>query len=333
MSSAPAPYAGHRPKQRSFADILGDEPEEPVHNRERSASPSKAGQGKNVQPMRIFDGSEEVEDVETPKGKPANKHIKPHPTKYNHFDFADGSDPSDAPNKGVDYDARARGKHDSQWSFDDFVTPAKPRAGKSMRSEDVHHWDTESQFQNDPSHRPSGKGRRDAETHFELQDDGERVGGQQRTGRPRGAMQNEGMGLYKNQLFDEVEPSTGRALGNITNVKDRGKDFDAHFTMTDASPAPVERNQHVPEARMKVVKMMDHNWEVYDESPQKENKPRPAPKQEGGGDSKIHIAGDGMGGRKGTDRNWLYGNDEEEQPAPKPTRKATANQKSSFWDF
>ncbi len=284
--------------------------------------------------MRLFDGSEDVEDVETPKGKPANKHIRPHPTKYNHFDFADGSDPGDAPNRGVDYDSRTKSKHDSQWSFDDFVTPAKPKAGKSMRSEDVHHWDTESQFQNDPSEHHVGKGRRDAETHFELQDDGERVGGQQRTGRPRGAMQNEGMGLYKNQLFDQVDPAPGpnRALGNITNVKDRSKDFDAHFTMTDNSPAPAERSQPVPETRKKVVKMMDHNWEVYDESPQKENKPRPAAKQEGS-DTKIHIAGDGMGGRKGTDRNWLYGNDEEDE-APKPTtRKAPAGQKSSFWDF
>lgn len=336
MSSAPAPYAGHRPKQRSFTDILGDEPEEAPesgHNRERSMSPSKAGQGKNVQPMRIFEGSEEVEEVETPKGKAADKYIKPHPTKYNHFDFADGSDPSDAPAKGVDLDSRPKSKHDSQWSFDDFVTPHKPTAGKAMRSQDVHHWGPESQFQDDPKEHRAGKGRRDAETHFELQDDGERVAGQERVGRPRGAMHNEGLGLYKNQLFDQSEPTPGpkRALGNITNVENRGKDFDSHFTMTD-SPVPAERNQHVPEGRMKAVKMMDHNWEVYDESPQKENKPRPAAKQDPS-DTKIHIAGDGMGGRKGTARNWLYGDDEEEE-APKPTRKApAAAQKSSFWDF
>ncbi|KAG8421296.1 hypothetical protein J3458_003186 [Metarhizium acridum] len=94
-----SPYAGHRKGQRSFADVLGDDPtgEHYGEHNHRSASPSKAGQGKNVQPMRIFEGQDHVEEEdETPKTT-KNKFIKPHPSRYSHFDFVDGSDPQDKP--------------------------------------------------------------------------------------------------------------------------------------------------------------------------------------------------------------------------------------------
>ncbi|TQV98443.1 NTF2-like protein [Cordyceps javanica] len=356
------PYAGHRPSQRSVIDIIGDEPEEGEsgHNRHRSVSPSKAGSHKNFQPSRIFDGKPEyVEEMETPKK--SDKFIKPHPTKYNHFDFVDGSDPRDAPARGVDLDNRPKSKHDSQWSFDDFVTPAKPTASKGMRSRDVQHWNPEMQFSADPEERhPTGKGRRDAETHFEIQDDGEKDARQERVGLPRGAMHNEGQSLYKNQLFDEVDPTPGpkRALNTVTNLKDRSKDFDPHFEMTDESPSQPPRTQHAPEGKVKMAKMMDHNWEVYEQSPLKENnRPRPAPAATGSGqkihiagdgmgsrkgathsdqDTKIHIAGDGMGGRKGTSRAWMTGgDDEEEQPKTQPRGRGTAAAKKTdgFWDF
>lgn len=363
LQNAPNPYAGHRPSQRSVIDIIGDEPEdgESGHSRHRSVSPSKAGSGKNYQPSRIFDGQQDVveEEVETPKR--GDKFIKPHPTKYNHFDFVDGSDPRDAPRRGVDHDQRPKSKHDSQWSFDDFVTPAKTTASKGMRSQNVQHWNPEDQFSNDPEEqRATGKGRRDAETHFELQDDGERDPRQERGGLPRGAMQNEGQSLYKDQLFDEVDPTPGpkRALNNITNLKDRSKDFNPHFEMTDESPSQPQRSQHAPEGKVKMAKMMDHNWEVYEQSPVKENRSRaaaPAAPSNGkihiAGDgmgsrkgathdeenTKIHIAGDGMGGRKGTSRSWMTGGDdeEEEQPkaAPRGRGSAAAQKTGGFWDF
>lgn len=44
---------------------------------------------------------------------------------------------------------------------------------------------------------------------------------------------------------------------------------------------------------------------------------------------KIAIAGDGMGGRKGTNRDWLYGEVDEK---PVPTRQK-ASAKEDFWDF
>lgn len=338
-SSVVNPYSGNRPQQRGFTDILGDDPEGAHYEDRHAMSPNKIGGGKNYQPMRIFDGQEDVAEEDTPKGRPASQYIKPNPRKYSHFDFADGSDPNDAPQAGVAFDKKPKSKHDSQWSFDDFVTPSKPQASKALRKQDVRHWDTDKEALGDETPAPApGKGRRDAETHFELQDDGERVSRPER-GRQKGSVHNEGLGLYKNNLFNQedaetADPEAQRALGNITNLKDRGKDFDAHWTMTDESPAhpQTQRPEPVPENRKKAVKMMDANWSSYDESPKQKENTRLSEAQ---GDTRIHIAGDGMGGKKGTNRNWLYGGDEDEEP-PKPTTTRRSNltsQQRSFWEF
>lgn len=337
-----SPYGGkHRRGERSFADVLGDDPSgehyEGGHNRHRSSSPSKGGQGKNVQPMRIFEGQEHVEEDEVPRTK--NNFIRPNPQKYNHFDFADGSDPQDRPKPGVALENRPKSKHDSQWDFQDFSTPSKPLPTKHYRAQDVRHWDTEaSNMEDSDPTQHARKGRRDAETHFELQDDGERLPHQDRANaRPRGSMQNENMGLYKNKLFDRelAAPDSQRALGNITNLGGRGKDFDPHFAMADESPAPTlsSRNQHVAESRMKAVKQMDANWSSYDHSPknQKENQQRGEAKFLE--DNKINIAGDGMGGRKGTNRDWLYGPTEDESPKPTSRKTNPSAAQKSFWDF
>ncbi|KAM5355940.1 hypothetical protein ACJ41O_002586 [Fusarium nematophilum] len=319
-ASVVSPYGGNRPRQRSFTEILGDEPASPSTGRQHM-SPSKAGQGKNFQPMRIFDGHEHVQEPEQPKAAPGTKFIRPNPKRFSHFDFADGSDPQDAPQPGQSFDERPKSKHDSQWSFTDFVTPQKAKPSRTLRSQDVRHWDTDKDAVDETTEQPAAKPRRDAEAHFELLDDGERVPQPPRPGaHPPGYTHNEGLGLYKNQLFDKEEAgTTDRALGNITNIKDRGKDFDHHFDITEKSPAPTGRAEPVPEGRMKAVKMMDHNWNIYEKSPvsQKENQPtedRPLD------DTRIHIAGDGMGGRKGTNRDWLYG-ETQDVAQPIPTRK------------
>lgn len=365
-----SPYAGrnNRPQQRSFTDILGDEPAQPTSpsaaRQHRAMSPSKGG-SKNFQPMRLFDGQEPSED-DTPRGK-QEQYIRPNPTKYDHFDFADGSDPQDGPKAGVSFDEKPKSKHDSQWSFNDFTTPAKHHPSKVVRTQDSRHWDTDREnMEQTPAHAP-GKGRRDAETHFELQDDGENVAGVNRPGRPRGAAQNEGLGLYKNNVTANEAASSAsdpdRPLGNITNLGNRGNDFDPHFAMVDASPSQTPSHNPVPETKKKAIKMMDSNWSAYDESPkQKENTRKPNSDvlehnriniagdgmggRKGtdrdwlyGGESedheRINIAGDGMGGRKGTERNWLYGDTEEQ--APQPTgRKGGAKAPASSgrpWDF
>lgn len=355
-----SPFSGARPRQRTFEEILGDGPgsESPEQQSPSRVVAPKIGVGKNFQPSRLFDKPEDVPpEPESPDdAKSPERYRKPHPAKYNHFDFADGSDPADAPQAGVAFDA-IKSKHRQTWDFQDFVTPQKPKPSKSLRQQ-ARHWGTD---ENDIDESPAkaithhNKPRRDAETQIELQDDGEDDHPSQRMGaRPRGAMHNSGMGLYKNHMVTDdgsepVESPDPRALGNITNLTHRSKIFDPHFDMTDDSPhndAP-KASAPVPEDRKKVVNMMQANWSAYDESPggQKENsKPSsnkgPADLRENGPNHRIKLGGDGMGNPKGG-RGWSLGDDsdEEKQPAPVPGRKGAgrtgAAQKaaSSFWDF
>jgi hypothetical protein len=85
----------------------------------------------------------------------------------------------------------------------------------------------------------------------------------------------------------------------------------------------------ISDDRMKAVKMMEANWKSYDESPsQKENKPS-NDDDDGRG---IKIAGDGMGGPKGTNRDWLYGSDETPRAVPGKKPGARGGAKKPFWD-
>lgn len=340
-SSVISPYAGkNRPRQRGFTEILGDEPEDdgsPTANRQSMISPHKAGANKNFQPMRLFDGQQEHhEDEETPKGN-GKVYRKPDPSKYSHFDFADGSDPQDHPEAGVPLEDKPKSKHDSQWSFQDFVTPSKPVPSRGTRAQDVRHWDTEDSATSDASSiEPLGKGRRDAETHFELQDDGERVVHNDRNGsRARGSTQNENMGLYKNKLFDNEGggQDSERALSNITNLKGRNQTFDPHFDMVDESPVPTQRKQDIPEARKKAVKMMDANWSAYDESPKPAKMNRPQGNGTAEANTGINIAGNGMGGRKGTGADFLYGGDVEESTGINIKGNGMGSKKGTGSDF
>lgn len=257
--------------------------------------------------MRIFDGQQDdVDEEEPPRSRSSQISVKPDPRKYNHFDFADGSDPRDAPKAASN---RPKSKHDSQWSFDDFVSPSKPQPSKTIRAQEVRHWDTDNEVagQETPI-KPQGKGRRDAQTHFELQDDGEEVAHQDRHYK-RGSKQNDNQRLYSNRLFDQAEADdASNALGNITNLKGRGNTFDAHWQMTDdpKAAAPADR-EPVGQNRQKAVKMMDANWSNYDESPKQPKKKENIPQDKDPKDTGIHIAGDGMGGRKGTNRDWFFG--------------------------
>ncbi|KAI0140159.1 hypothetical protein F4776DRAFT_653968 [Hypoxylon sp. NC0597] len=340
-----SPRGGARPRQRDFAEILGDEPVESP-SRERSESPSKAvapkaGVEKKFQPSRLFEEEETLEENNLPEAVASpSRFIRPNPKKYSHFDFDDGSnEPQDAPRPADPTPKKT--KHGSQWSFDDFVTPHKAKPSKVLQKQNVRHWGTEDdEVQESPERKPvAPKPRRDAETHFEFVDDG--PNGEPRATRPRGATHNNGLGLYKNNLYSEEGEETTpgdepRPLGTITNLKDRGRDFEAHWDMTDDSPAQKPKSKPaVGEDRKKVVKMMDANWSSYDQSPvQKENKP--IAQRSGTDDERgIHIGGDGMGGGKGSNRDWLFGDvDDTQTPKPAPRRKATAANSGGFnWDF
>ncbi|KAI6782238.1 uncharacterized protein J7T54_002475 [Emericellopsis cladophorae] len=330
-----SPYGQkNRPQQRSAADILGDDPTGEHYDDRHAMSPAKAGANRHFQPIRIFEGQEdETPDEDTSETRPASSYIKPHATKYNHFDLADGSDPADAPKPGVSEADRQKTKRDSQWSFEDFVTPAKPKPSRLLRHEDVRHWDTQKADEDDSTAPAQGKGRRDADIHFQLKDDGERAPQQAERGPKRGAVHNEQLGLYKNQLFDQAEPGEDlRALGNITNNKGRSNTFEPHWEATDESPLP-DRTKAKPMGHQKAVKMMDSTWDTYDKSPsQKENTFLDADQPEN--DTRIRIAGDGMGSKKGTNRDWMCGGDDDESPKPFAARKYNASQqRNDMWDF
>lgn len=346
-----SPYAGTRPRQRSLTEILGDEPEEPgspSEGRNRSRSPSKAiapkiGAGKNFQPMRLFDtdaadaGSDSHERKQSP-----DRLVRPHPTKYQHFDFDDGSQVQEAHVPKPANDAAARTtKGNSSWSFEDFTTPQKPVAQRAIhRARDARHFGADNDvLANTPAPNAQViKARRDAEPHFELIDDGPKINDPRDTGRnPRGTAHNDGLHLYDNRfhIADGSVPSPGPPpLGNITNLKSRGKDFEAHFSMADKSPAnDDEPAKPVPEDRKKAVRMMESNWSTYDKSPvsHKENS---NPNSKRTGDERgINIGGDGMGGKKGSARGWMTGEGEEEDAVPGKQQGRGPPNKSDFWDF
>lgn len=339
-NKAIAPRGGHRPPQRDFVDILGNKPAGSPESSEiphdQSVAP-KIGAGKNFQPSRLFEVDEtagqadELEDAKAP-----NRFYRPHPEKYNHFEFADGSDPQDAPQPDP---TPRKTKHTSQWSFDDFVTPAKVKPSKVLRHQETHEWESENGGAVQPP--PQSKPRRDAEAHFEFVDDGNMTP-DNRPIRPRGATQNNGQGLYKNNLYDEdanavQSPEAHQPLATITNMKDRGRDFDTHWAITDGTPDKSEAKASISDDRKKAVKMMEANWAAYDESPvQKENKlaaNRNGTKKTD--DRGIAVGGDGMGGGKGSTRNWLFSDEDDTQTKkPVPGRKAPAAKSGGFnWDF
>ncbi|RYP43782.1 hypothetical protein DL768_009687 [Monosporascus sp. mg162] len=353
IPSVISPRGGVRPHQRSFTEILGHEPDEdpasPPTGR-RSESPSKviapkAGAGKNYEPSRLF-GAEELDDEEyqSDDGRSPDRFVRPNPKKYDHFDFADGSDPQDAPRPG-ELGFR-KTKHSSQWDFSDLVTPHKAKPSKGLRQQDMRHWGAanDEMYETPPRKPAPGKPRRDAETHFEFVDDG-LPRGEPRATRPRGVTHNSGLGLYKNNIYDEESDNAApvgnsRPLSTITNMKDRGRDFQPHFEMTDKSPGQeTQPRPAVGEDRKKAVKMMDANRLVNDSSPaQKENQRSLPPNgTKASEDRGIHVAGDGMGGGKGSNRNWLFGADDDDSQVAKPApgRKAgTAAQSGGLhWDF
>ncbi|KAI1336415.1 hypothetical protein F5Y15DRAFT_206301 [Xylariaceae sp. FL0016] len=354
-SKAVAPKSGVKPRQRDFSEIFGDEANEEEDNetlsRGRSQSPSKAiapkaGAGKHYQPSRLFDTAEEAElDNQSTKNAQVPDHsYRPNPKKYQHFEFADGSDAQDAPRPGDPTPQKT--KHSSQWAFDDFASPEQDKPIKSaMRKNDVRHWGTEEDsVPETPARKVApAKPRRDAEPHFEFVDDGTPKD-DPRPVRPRGSTHNNGLGLYENNVYDESGKEDvmedQRPLGAITNLKDRGRDFAAHWEMND-DPSASKSTPKGPIAddRRKVVKMMEANWSSYDKSPQqKENAPIvSANGQQAADDRGIAIAGDGMGGSKGSNRNWFFGEDDEENQGkqPVPGRKQGNTKKSGGfnWDF
>ncbi|KAI9824228.1 MAG: hypothetical protein M1832_002035 [Thelocarpon impressellum] len=356
LPAAVAPRASAKPPPRDYHDLFvgNDSDASPVStskgnsfaggkkSQEEPIAP-KGGAGKNYQPSRLFD-TEEAKPQAVPNHSAAHLY-KANPKKYHHFDFADGSEEQDRPKPSP---VKAKTKHESQWDFEDFATP-QPTKNK-VRGQDVRHfgWSDDEVNQDSPikAKRPD-KPRRDAETHFEFQDDGTPDGDKRPAGHPRGTSHNDGLGLYKNNVYDEdgnpSPPKQAQPLGNVTNTKHR-KYFDSQFTMTDDSPASKDKpaEKQAPVNHQAAVKMMDSNWDAYDESPEQSKKENEA-KASKARNTGIMTAGDGMGGRKGSGRQWGFGDDSDGEESGGvngaayqkgvPGKKQQAPAGNKLWDF
>ena len=352
-------FAGNESDQSPASAAKGGDEEIPSPVKPAIIAP-KAGAGKNYAPSRLFETDEIEQTTSSAEQEPPVEHFyRPNPAKYQHFEFADGSEPQDAP-KPAPKDVK-KTKHGSQWNFDDFMTPQKPAAGKVLAN-DVVHWGNEDEEAVDSPIKQKHilKPRKDTQSNIEFQDDGTPEGGSRIPHRTRGAGHNTGLGLYKNNVYDEEERGQAggedfKRLDTIANVKDRSKDFDPHFSMSDDSPAVKPASDHLPGERAKVIKMMDASWTAFNESPsQKENLPATGPKPTAGtgkdplsentntasqriDNPKGVTGGDGMGGRKGAGRQWGIGDESDDEGTgdiSRPGKYKTRNQTSSdFWNF
>ncbi|KAF2397397.1 hypothetical protein EJ06DRAFT_147467 [Trichodelitschia bisporula] len=297
-SNAPSVRTSAKPPARDLADILGGggEEEEYAGSPGRSTSPRKknnnggapkGGAGSHYHPIRLFE-----KEGEAPRKTESRV---PNSKRYNHFEFGHGDD---APTPKQTERPQVK-KHLSQWDFEDFNTPEKPRMKVLPQNERSASWSDDEdvrgnhhasnpqtdsrQVDNTPAPRPIvHQPRPDSQRHFEIKDEG--------------------------------TPGAKGPLATLTNV-DKGhrqKDFDSQFEICDESP--VNPRQGPPKAppadQAKVIKGLDANWTLFDESP---NAGRSGSKNHNVAPGGIKTGGDGMGGRKTGGRSWGIGDDSEDE--------------------
>ena len=331
-------------------------PSSPLKNIVSPGAP-KAGAGKNFQPMRLFENIEE--------GMPftkevSHKHMKPDPKKYNHFEFGQSGGDKDVEREQQPLSSRPKSsKHQSQWAFEDFMTPNK--VPQKVRDQDVRHfgWSDDEPNLDSPAKPAPPKPRPDANPHFEFADDGTPAGQRRPPGHPRGPGENvqNGAGLYKNDLFDGQENAPGhqgRPQSTLAKLNDRHKDFKPHFDITDeSSPGYNGPSKQFPGHKSAAIQTMSANWSATDTSPAPAHSDRTDSKHPFGPTGKENIpagagfknvgiksAGDGMGGKKGNTRAWGFGDDSDgEEIGGRNTgtfraqRRQQAPAETTQWDF
>ena len=320
LPTAAARRASAKPPPRDYHDLfVGNESDASPVTREKVASPKKenmapgpiapkGGAGKNYQPSRLFESDKSQPVIPATPVESSGQFIKPDPKKFSHFEFGDGND------KQQPMAARPRSKHQNNWDFADFVTPDK--VSTKIRSQDVRHfgWSDDEPVMDSPLKHPArAKSRPDADTTFDFQDNSV-PGPERHPNHSRGQASAQSYGVNQTKVSDEndLPPGAEKKGRPLANLKDRRKNFDPHFSMTDKSPSqPANINkQPITEARAKVVQQMGAQWEASDQSPvstsgDKENI------LSGGSNKHIGIKsnGDGMGGKRGAGLSWGFGDD------------------------
>jgi hypothetical protein len=380
-----SPRTAAKPVARDLAEILsGTETQLPD---QRSASPTKrlnggfhrAGASKNYGPIRLFDG-EEAENETAPKSPEKKTHqragaaknygpirlfedddeesfkspekapgIKTDSKKYSHFEFGEPDMPPPPKPNAI------KKKHASQWDFVDFVTPEKPKP--KVRTQEARHFGWSDDEEKSPVQRPIvHQPRPDAETHFEFVDDGTPSQTKKPHHTQKGRQHNDGLGLYKDNVIgdegDESAEKRKKPLATISgpnvDLGHRHKDFDPQYEFADDSPSvagAADENvasKKLDDNKAKVLKGLNASWGLYDESPEQTSK------KENSQPAGYKTAGNGMGGRKDSQRHWGFGdNNDNVQPEQSKAEKlaaaaaASSNASSkrkgeevkSLWDF
>ena len=332
-------------------------PSSPLKNITSPGAP-KAGAGKNFQPMRLF---ENIEEGMPFTKETSQKHMKPHAQKYSHFEFGQNDGDKDVERDQQYLSLRPKSsKHQSQWAFEDFMTPNK--VPLKIRDQDLRHfgWSDDEPNLASPAKPAPPKPRPDANAHFEFADDGTPAGERRPPGHPRGPgeiAKNGGTGLYKNDLFDGQDNASedqGHSRSALTNLKDRHKDFEPHFKMTDeSSPGSNGPSKQFPGHKTAAIQTMSANWAATDTSPATARSDRTNSNQPFGSKGKENVpagaglrnvgiksAGDGMGGKKGDGRAWGFGDDSDGEEvggrktgAFRAQRRQQAPAETTHWDF
>ena len=330
-----------KPPPRDYHDLfVGNDSDASPAAKERSVSPKKAGHiapkggaGKNFQPSRLFD----MDDTPpgTPKSPSKDTYIKPHPTKFNHFEM--GGD--DENTGGRQSPGKSRAKPQSQLDLGEYLN-ATDRPIKNPRNQEVRHFGLGDEDANveSPAKRPNVvQARPDAKASFDFQDDGTPGYNRRPAGNPRGKGINNGLGLYQNNLYDDTDlppsPKKNQPLSTVKNLKGRSKDFDPKWGPDDATPALADRTKENKPASPLMAKPKqptkprpeDDDDEFQHFAPPKtQAQPttsgRPASRdQENLASTRstdrhigIKSGGDGMGGGKGSVRTWGFGDESDE---------------------
>ena len=360
-----APRASAKPPSRALEHILaGEDAATPTGQRDRS--PAKTGAGKHYGPIRLFDDSEPVPTGPSPEKIKTNPKKYNHfefgdgedalplklktdavdktDTKTKHqssWDFEDFVTPDKAGAKIRDQDQRHFG-----WSDDDEVSGNffyvrllfAPQNEHKQRHPQSYNRLKLTFLQGDasPVRRPKVHlPRPDAKSQFELVDEATPMPEKKQPAVI--ARNSQALNLYADPVFggadeeEETAANKSKALQSTVNVNNqaRGKDFGAHYDISDVSPAlamKTESNgngQHKPEVRKKGPSHLDSHWGMYAEphSGRKENVPM------------VKNTGDGMGGRKNSSRGWGIGDESDEEGVRTHPKRRPGEKEKTFWDF
>ncbi|KAI4631930.1 uncharacterized protein J4E87_002637 [Alternaria ethzedia] len=228
--------------------------------------------------------------------------IKTSSKKYDHFTFGEGEETPKV------RDTARPSKHDQNRNRNDahwdFDDFATPNKSKPKTLPNaVRHFGWSDDEDTSPVRRPIvHKARPDQDAHFDFVDEGTPEG-QRKAAPTKGGRSNKGQGLYEDHVTDKTDETSG-------------DNSDARRALND-----------VTQSKTQTRNSMKTHWGTHADSPENRG---------------INIAGNGMGGRKGTEAAWsLF----EESPVKKENNNGAGiktegdgmggrkGADKSFWDF